>query len=141
MKISTKVLLATFAVIALALVYAWPYVKMDFAESASYTEQDKREYEFFTPDLLKKIPRVSDNYQFGYSNVAGPGLLIYDVKFSGTTDASRIDTYLEENGYKRLGICDIQGECWQGDDPKVSVSVGIVSKPETVIVSIMEKPE
>lgn len=140
MKTSNKVLLATFAIVFIGLVYAWPYVKMDFAESASYTEQDKRQYEFFTPDLLKKIPRVSENYQFGYSNIAGPDLLIYDVKFSGTTDASRIDIYLEENGYKRLGVCDIEGECWQGDNPKIAVSVGIVSKPETVIVSMIEKP-
>lgn len=140
MKTSNKVLLATFAIVFIGLVYAWPYVKMDFAESASYTEQDKRQYEFFTPDLLKKIPRVSESYQFGYSNVSGPDLLIHDVKFLGTTDASRINTYLEENGYKRLGICDIEGECWQGDDPKISVSVGIVSKPETVIVSVIDKP-
>ncbi|MDV2862102.1 hypothetical protein [Phytobacter ursingii] len=140
MKTSTKALLAIFAVVAVGLVYAWPYVKMDFAESASYTDRDKREYEFFTPDLLKKIPRVSESYQFGYSNVSGPDLLIHDVKFLGTTDASRINIYLEENGYKRLGICDIEGECWQGDDPKISVSVGIVSKPETVIVSVIDKP-
>lgn len=140
MKTPTKALLAIFAVVAVGLVYAWPYVKMDFAESASYTDRDKREYEFFTPELLKKIPRVSESYQFGYSNVSGPDLLIHDVKFLGTTDASRINTYLEENGYKRLGICDIEGECWQGDDPKISVSVGIVSKPETVIVSVIDKP-
>jgi len=140
MKTSTKILLATIVIIAAGLIYAWPYVKMDFAESANYTEQDKREYEFFTPELLKKIPRVSENYRFGYSNVTGPDLLIYDVTFSGTTDASRIKTYLEENGYKRLGVCDIEGECWQGADPKTSVSVGVVSKPETVIVSVVEKP-
>lgn len=140
MKTPTKALLAIFAVVAVGLVYAWPYVKMDFAESASYTDRDKREYEFFTPELLKKIPRVSESYQFGYSNVSGPDLLIHDVKFLGTTDASRINTYLEENGYKRLGICDIEGECWQGDDPTISVSVGIVSKPETVIVSVIDKP-
>ncbi|HGI0856836.1 TPA: hypothetical protein ACJPZJ_001601 [Yersinia enterocolitica] len=140
MKTPTKALLAIFAVVAVGLVYAWPYVKMDFAESASYTDRDKREYEFFTPELLKKIPRVSESYQFGYSNVSGPDLLIHDVKFLGTTDASRINTYLEENGYKRLGICDIEGECWQGDDPKISVSVGIVSKPETVIVSVIDNP-
>ncbi len=140
MKTPTKALLAIFAVVAVGLVYAWPYVKMDFAESVSYTDRDKREYEFFTPELLKKIPRVSESYQFGYSNVSGPDLLIHDVKFLGTTDASRINTYLEENGYKRLGICDIEGECWQGDDPKISVSVGIVSKPETVIVSVIDNP-
>lgn len=140
MKTITKVSLATLVVITVGLGYIWPYVKMDFAESASYTEQDKREYEFFTPDILKKIPRVSDNYQFGYSNVSGPGLLIYDVSFSGTTDASKVNTYLEENGYKRLGICDIEGECWQGDDPKVSISVGIVPKPEAIIVSVVDKP-
>ncbi|WP_312777781.1 hypothetical protein [Pseudescherichia sp.] len=140
MKTSTKILLTALIAIVVGLVYVWPYVKMDFAESANYTEQDKRQYEFFTPDLLKKLPRVSETYQFGYSNVSGPDLLIYDVKFYGTSDISRIDTYLAENGYTRLGVCDIEGECWQGKEPKITVSVGVVPKPETIIVSVVEKP-
>lgn len=140
MKTSNKILLTALIAIVVGLVYVWPYVKMDFAESASYTEQDKRAYEFFTPDLLKELPRVSETYQFGYSNVSGPDLLIYDIKFSGTSDTSRIDTYLAENGYTRLGACDIEGECWQGKDPKITVSVGIVPNPETIVVSVVEKP-
>lgn len=139
MRNISKISLAIIVVIAVSMVYAWPYIKMDFAESASYTEQDKREYEFFTPDVLKKIPRVSDSYQFGYSNVSGPGLFIYDVRFSGTTDASKINTYLQENGYKQLSTCDIEGVCWQGNDPNVSISVGIVQKPEAIIVSVVDK--
>lgn len=140
MKTSTKILLTALIAIIVGLFYVWPYVKMDFAESASYTEQDRKEYEFFTPEVLKKLPRVSETYQFGYSNVSGPDLLIYDVKFSGTADTSKIDAYLAENGYTRLSVCDIEGECWQGQDPKETVSVGIVPKPETIIVSVVEKP-
>lgn len=139
MKTSTKVSLAAIAVVFAGLAYVWPYVKMDFAESASYTEQDKREYEFFTPDILKKIPRISDDYRFGYSNVSGQALLIYDIRFSGTTDASKINTYLQENGYKRLDVCDIEGESWQGNDPKVSVSVGVVPDPKAIIVSVVDE--
>ncbi|MDY1037147.1 hypothetical protein [Lelliottia sp. CFBP8978] len=139
MKTSASVTLAILAVITVGAVYLWPYVKMDFTESASYTEQDKREYEFFTPDILKNMPRVSDHYQFGYSNVSGPDLLIYEVTFSGTTHTSRINHYLQKNGFRRLGSCDIDGECWQGDEPGMSVSVSINAKSEIIIVSVMDK--
>ncbi|WP_338049344.1 hypothetical protein [Rosenbergiella gaditana] len=37
-----------------ALAFGWPYLKMGFASSAYYTERDKAEYEYYTPELLKK---------------------------------------------------------------------------------------
>jgi hypothetical protein len=54
MRNSFRVLIATLAVIAAALVWLWPYVQMEFAGSAHYTEQDKREYDFYTPRYTKK---------------------------------------------------------------------------------------
>jgi len=48
-KILTGLAIAVLiGVIMLAV--AWPYIKMEFASSAHYTEQDKREYEFIRQD-------------------------------------------------------------------------------------------
>ncbi|MFC0139134.1 hypothetical protein ACFFJN_02810 [Erwinia mallotivora] len=122
------------------LIYLWPYVQMDFAESARYSEKDSKKYEFYTPALLKNMPRVTKDYGFGFPNIAGPGLLIYELQFHGTADTSQIDAYLVKYGYKKSATCDIQGDCWTGADPKVTVSVGIINDPETLIVSMAKEP-
>ena len=72
MRKSFKVLGSVSIVAAAALTYAWPYIVMEFAGSAHYTEQDKREYEFYTPVLLKKMPRISSRYDFDFANITGP---------------------------------------------------------------------
>jgi hypothetical protein len=56
MRKSFKVVGSVIIVAAAALTYVWPYIVMEFAGNAHYTEQDKRKYEFYTPDLLKKMP-------------------------------------------------------------------------------------
>lgn len=65
-----------------ALAFGWPYLKIGFASSAYYTERDKPEYEYYTPELLKKIPRISNNYEFSYSNISGPQAYVFFSKFS-----------------------------------------------------------
>lgn len=140
MRIRYKITLIVLVLLTAGIVYAWPYVQMNFAESARYTENNRREYEFYTPELLKKMPRVTGDYEFGFSNVSGPGTLVYDLQFKGTSDANKINSYLEEHGYKKSSTCDIQGDCWKGEDPKVSVSVGIIKDPSTLIVSLVVDP-
>lgn len=140
MKKRYKVSLALLTLLTASLIYVGPYVKMNFAESARYTEKDKREYEFYTPELLKHMPRVVKDYEFGFFNVAGPGLLIYELKFRGATDTSQIDEYLAKHGYKKSSICDIQGECWKGPDPKISVSVGVIRGLKMLIISVVVEP-
>ncbi|MBS1204098.1 MAG: hypothetical protein H6R25_997 [Proteobacteria bacterium] len=54
MSRSLKLLTMVIVLIAAALIWSWPYITMEFAGSAHYTEQDSREYEFYTPDILKK---------------------------------------------------------------------------------------
>jgi len=140
MRFSHKVMLIVSGLLVAGLISVWPYVQMDFAESARYTEKDTRQYEFYTPKLLKNMPRVTKNYGFSFSNVAGPGLLIYELQFQGTTDTSQIDRYLEQHGYKKSSTCDIQGDCWTGPEPKVSLSVGIIKDPGTLIISMVKEP-
>lgn len=57
MRRSLKLLSVVVIVSAAALAYIWPYMQMEFAGSAHYTEQNKREYDFYTPrDSEKNSP-------------------------------------------------------------------------------------
>ena len=142
MKKSLKITLAVLVVCLTGFFYGLQYLKMEFADGADYTEQDKREYNFYTPELLKNMPRVSNIYSFHYSNVSGPNpALLYQASFSGTTDTRKIDTYLRKNGYKKGGMCNTNGDCWTGKDPAITVSVGIEENPGTIHVQMVDKAE
>ena len=99
-----KKFITVFSVVSLfvgvALTLGWPYLDMGFSSSANYTQRDKREYDYYTPELLKRMPRISDNYEFSYSNISGPQAFVYGIQFNGTNDASRIREYLISEGYE-----------------------------------------
>ncbi|MCG8155787.1 hypothetical protein JMY81_07180 [Brenneria goodwinii] len=136
MRKSLKILSGIIIVVAVALTYTWPYVKMEFAGSAHYTEQDKREYEFYTPDILKKMPRISARYSFDFANITGPAAHVYAVKFYDTKETSKIEDYLASIGYKQ-DKCDFESVCWRGSDPQESVYVDILNDEKTVIVQVV----
>ncbi|QJW56207.1 hypothetical protein HL670_03096 [Serratia plymuthica] len=137
MRSSLKLLSIVVVVVAAAVVYAWPYIEMEFAGFANYTEQDKREYEFYTPDVLKDMPRISEYYDFDFTNVTGPAKHVSAVKFYGTDDTSRIDSYLNAVGYKKYDKCDLNASCWQGSDLHETIYVGVLTGEKTVIVQVV----
>jgi len=116
------ILIGVVVMAGIALVVGWPYLRMEFASSAHYTEQDKREYEYYTPELLKEMPRISDNYVFSYSNISGPQAFVYGVQFNGTTDTSKIREYLISKGYEPKSQCQTEAECWHSPHNKDVVS-------------------
>lgn len=119
-KILTGLAIAVLiGVIMLAV--AWPYVKMEFASSAQYTELDKQEYEYYTPALLKQMPRISHDYEFRYANISGPQAFVYSIEFKGFTDASKIRDYLSQAGYQLQKSCDIEAECWISSHSKQDI--------------------
>lgn len=132
-----KVLSGVVIIIAAALTYAWPYIKMEFTGFANYTEQDKREYDFYTPDILRKMPRISERYDFDFANVTGPAKHVNAVKFYGTDDTSKINAYLISIGYKKQDECDLNASCWQGTDPQETIYVGVLTGEKTVIVQVV----
>ena len=138
MKNVWKIFLIITAALLLAGGYFWPYVKMEFAQSAVYTEQDQRKYHFYTPEVLKDLPRISGDYKFAYAQISGSGQLVYEVKFLGTTDVSRLHAYLIERGYRRVGECNREVECWRGREPDVTINIGIIPQRRTVIVSLID---
>lgn len=136
-----KIALAVVVIITAVFAYFWPTIQMELAGSAHYTEQDKKEYDYYTPDILKRIPRISDRYEFDFYNVAGPGSLVYSVTFYGTTETSKVGAYLTSLGYIKQNTCLIEGECWRGNDPAETVTVGVVPKINAVMVQVDNSPQ
>lgn len=137
MRKSIKVLSAVAVVIAVLFTFAWPWIEMEFAGSAHYTEQDSREYNFYTPDILKKMPRISPRYDFDFANITGPATHVYAVKFYDTEDTRQIDAYLTSEGYQRQGNCNIDNICWHGKDPDETVMVSLMKSEIGVIVQVV----
>lgn len=140
MKTSFRITLCILVACAACFAWGLHYLRMEFADSADYTEQDTQDYNFYTPDLLKKAPRLTDNYSFHYSNVSGPNpAQIFRVRFIGTTDADQINAFMKQNGYIKSEACSFTGDCWAGNDPNVTVSVEIEEKPRAVLISMVDK--
>jgi len=139
MRRNIIILINIFIVGFLALTVVWPYIQMEFASSAHYTQMDKREYEYYTPDLLKEMPRISDNYEFSYSNISGPQAFVYGIQFNGTTDTSKIREYLRAKGYEQQKQCQTEADCWRSPRSKDVVSFYSLSKLDLVSVEIYRR--
>lgn len=141
MRKPVKVLCAMIVIFAAALAYAWPWIKMEFASSAHYSEQDTREYAFYTPDLLKTMPRISPRYDFDFASITGPASHVSAIRYYGTRESGRIDHYLSSKGYIRQDNCHIEAVCWRnavpGDGDEDIVTVSILENPDAVLVSVI----
>ncbi|GKW22442.1 hypothetical protein R0L47_07185 [Pectobacterium polonicum] len=124
-------------VIAAAVGSLWPYIKMNFAGSAHYTEQDKREYAFYPPDFLKNMPRITARYGFNFSNVTGPEAKVWTMNFYGTEDTSKVHTYLTSMGYGKQDRCDVEAECWRTHDV---VTVATFDTDKSVMIQVYSSP-
>ncbi|WP_033790021.1 hypothetical protein [Pantoea septica] len=139
MRRNIIILFGVVAISVFALTVVWPYIQMGFASSAHYTHMDTREYEYYTPDLLKKMPRISDNYEFSFSNISGPQAFVYGIQFNGTTDTSKIREYLISEGYEQQKKCQTEAECWRSPRSKDVVSFYSLSKLDLVSVEIYRR--
>ena len=131
---------AMLLISGVALAFFWPYLKMEFASSTYYSELDKRKYEFYTPELLKKMPRISGNYTFEFGNVSGPEAHVFTVRFYGTTETRNIHRYLGSVGYQQQDKCDVEAECWKSQDSTDIVTVIKYTSPESIVVQIYRSP-
>lgn len=137
MRKSLKLLTVVVVLVAAVLMWVWPYVQMEFAGSAHYTEQDKREYEFYTPDILKKMPRISSRYDFDFANITGPASHVYAIRYYDVVNSEKIDLYLGSLGYKKQERCHIEAVCWLGSDPQEVVTVSTLENPKSLLISVI----
>jgi len=112
---------------------------MEFASSAYYSEQDKRAYEYYTPELLKKIPRISGDYKFEFGRITDSEANVYTVKFYGVVETSRIRNYLTSAGYEPQKSCDVEAECWESQATHDEVTVGNLHSTKGVFVQIYRR--
>ncbi|WON77061.1 hypothetical protein [Serratia sp. UGAL515B_01] len=139
MRRAIVALIVVVIVAGIALVVGWPYVKMEFANSAYYTEQDKRAYEYYTPEILKKIPRISDNYEFEFGRITGTEANVFTVKFYGVAETQSIRNYLKSEGYELQASCDVEAECWKSRATNDEVTVGNMLSQKGVFVQIYRR--
>ncbi|ELY7392465.1 hypothetical protein SOJ80_002683 [Cronobacter universalis] len=137
MRKKAKVLIGLAVLLAGAFGCAIPYIKMEFTESAYYTEKDEREYRFFTPQILQEMPRISEKYEFSFINVSGPASQVHVVKFYRTSDTRQVDRYLTSKGYKQQATCDIEATCWRGSDPQETLYVGTFKDENMVMIQVV----
>jgi len=139
MRKTIVVLIGVVVIAGIALVLGWPYVRMEFSSSAYYTEQDKRSYEYYTPELLKKIPRISGDYKFEFGRIIGTEANVFTVKFYGVAETQSIRNYLKSEGYELQASCDVEAECWESRATNDVVTVGNIHSQKGVFVQIYRR--
>lgn len=119
----------------------WLFCKFFFAGSASYSEKNWIEYEFYTPDLLKEMPKISSNHTFDFNNIPGPDAQVFTVHFYGVTDSNKIKIFLKNKGYEPQVSCDVEAECWKKkhDTENDVISVANFQSPDEIFVQIYRK--
>lgn len=125
--------------VSIIIVIVWFFLKLFFAGSAYYTENDWLEYEFYTPELLKGVPRISTKYQFDFVNVTGPDVHVFTVHFYGTNDSSMIRRYLISEGYEPQKTCDVEAECWRTHKNHDVVTIAEFSSPKEILLQISRR--
>jgi len=136
MSHKSKIILFLLLLVFTAALIVWPWINMAFVEHACYTQSDKREYDYYTPDLLKKMPRVSKHFSFYYSNISGPQAFVYGIQFDGTTDLHSIQRYLSMAGYAQQQNCHLEAECWRSGLTDDVVTLTQYSQPDMVKVEV-----
>jgi hypothetical protein len=129
--------IAVIVIISAMLSWFWPYITMNFAGRAHYTEIEKRKYEFYTPELLKRMPRISSRYDFDYVNVTGPASHIYSIRFYDINDSSRVDEYLKSARYLKQKRCHVEAACWQRKNSEEIVTVSHLTGSNAILVSVI----
>ncbi|NIF20720.1 hypothetical protein F3J40_03700 [Pantoea sp. Acro-835] len=131
------VLLTIVGLIGIILIWNWKQLEMGFATSADYHEQDAKEYNYYTPDLLKRMPRISNNYKFEYHYVDAQEFYVYSLAFGDTTDTRKIREFLLAEGYSPQPSCPTEAECLASPRNKDEVSFYSSSHLNMVKINIV----
>ncbi len=131
-----NLLAITLFTLCVTLYLGGPYLKIGFASSAHYTDKDKIEYEYYTPEVLKKMPRISNSYEFTYTNVSGPQAYVFSINYHGVSDVNGLYEYLISEGYFLQKTCDVEAECWRSYSNNDVIPVSNFTDPNEVFVDV-----
>lgn len=115
----------------------WPAIEMRFASSAHYTEQEHDKYVYYTPEVLKSIPRISPDYRFTFANISGPAAHVYTITFLGTDETKIIDGYLKLKGYQEEESCMVKGACWRQLNSQETIVVAKLESQKAVQITVV----
>lgn len=127
----------TGLMVLLVLVAGYFIVPVWWTSEARYTEQDWLEYHLLTSDEIKCTPRISKNYVIEYHLRDGPSPYIRAIKFTGTTETTRLEHYLLALGY-RPAINPIHGKMWASPDGETTAYLDQYA--EEVTLSFLDVP-
>ncbi|ABS48840.1 MULTISPECIES: hypothetical protein [Yersinia pseudotuberculosis complex] len=137
MKKVAIIFIVLILIVALPMIYFWPTIKVLTGGNSRYTEQDKKNYQLLTDEIIKNCPRISSNYEFGYATVDGPGIEVSAVTFHGSNDIEKIHNYLYSIGFT-LDRTEDSGEYWKSERSDKTVHIGVINSPKTTIVEVMK---
>lgn len=115
----------------------WPAIEMRVASSAHYTEQEHDKYVYYTPEVLKTIPRISPDYSFTFSNISGPASHVYTMTFFGTDETNVLNGYLKLKGYKEEESCMVKGVCWRHLNAQETIVVAKLESQKAVQITVV----
>lgn len=93
-----------------------------------------------TDDIIKKCPRISENYEFAYATVDGPAIEVSSVTFHGSNDVKMIQNYLTSIGFT-FNRAEDNGEYWNSDKTPKTVFIWSTDNPKTTIIQVIDKIE
>lgn len=134
------IIIAITLSLVLPMIYFWPAIKVLTGGNASYTERDEEYYQLLTDDIIKKCPRISENYEFAYATVDGPAIEVSSVTFHGSNDVQSIRNYLNSIGFI-FNRAEDNGEYWISDKTKKNVFIWSTNNPKTTIIQVLDKME
>ncbi|HCM9255017.1 TPA: hypothetical protein QIB60_000906 [Enterobacter cloacae subsp. dissolvens] len=108
-------------------------------EGKSYRESDTISYSWFTSDLIKHVPRISQAYEFEYRSQDGASPEMNSVTFYHTRDAEKLRNYLKEKGFT-YETTDSFGEQWTHYDSGLVTSLVIDKSQQIVILTELSYP-
>lgn len=133
-KIATII---TGLMVLLVLVAGYFIVPVWWTSDAQYTEQDWLEYHLLTSDEIKCAPRITKNYIIEYHLRDGPSPYVRAIKFTDTTETTRLEHYLLALGY-RPAINPVHGKMWASPDRNTTAY--IYKRSDEVELSFLDEP-
>ena len=127
----------TGLMVLMVLIAGYFVVPVWWSSEASYTEREWLEYHLLTSDEIKCAPRITKNYIIQYHLRDGPSPYINSIKFTGTTETSRLEHYLLALGY-RPAVNPVHGKMWASPDGEKTAYLDRHS--EGVTLSFLDVP-